>query len=598
MSGGKDPCLTQLPSQKIYDELDKGQTCPTGAQGQCSNEQTIEQVKGPLEVYTSAESYAEDIANAWYYACKKEGGKPPDDKPCYFFYYWLGSKITGILNSEYNFGRTMAAIYKKLGQEGGQCNNICKDLYDDISQSVFILRKEIFDYYYNYNVLQGKKESNEFLCSNECATYLEGVNKAYSNISSSCGGDGKSDPYCNEFTQGYKNYFKDRELILPCNRTTGAEPAVESEDEGTISGDEEEEDLPEDFLEDNEEEGLKDLPSRKKYKELDKKANSDNNGNCSSKVKEELGKNNINGNVKNRIMGAFCHIYTMESGRRKREGWWDYFYYWVGRMLSKNRDDTYFQAAMKGCKGGMDDSQSKHDCDFLRAPEERKVFEASKITFDYYKDKDTIMDEVRPQGGQCPKEYNTYLEKVQLAYKIMRAKCRGGNSYEWCKHFKDQYPEYTKKKTLKLKCKLEPRVKHKRREEPSSLAKQPSLISSDPPGSSTIPAISGTLGTTIGAALVSFFLYKYTSLFRGIGNTSSRSNRKKRSTTHNSDVFTEDDSSTEFSSELNSTLASTYESTEYSTEYDNTQSTRTGRAANNNNRKNGQHRNNIRYQRM
>ncbi|ANQ06644.1 KIR protein [Plasmodium coatneyi] len=261
---------------------------------------------------------------------------------------------------------------------------------------------------------------------------------------------------------------------------------------------------------------LSQLPSREKYSELKEKSENGGDTECKSGVKAKLGTHiTNNGTTVNKIMGAFCHINEVEEKKRNSEEWCDYLYFWVGKMLSRNMEDTKFKTTMEKCRNDVFDGQKESKCEFPYTPTKKEVFAAYRRMFDYQKDKDFIRPELRGKGVTCPTKYSTYLRKVRYAYKVMSAECKqeGNSTFEWCKKFEGWYPQYKSRNKLDLKCKLEKMAKHKPEEELSPQVEPSSSSGSDPietTNTKMTPAISGAAATIAGLGTVAFFLYKVT----------------------------------------------------------------------------------------
>ncbi|ANQ07438.1 KIR protein [Plasmodium coatneyi] len=195
-------CFKDLPSQKIYNELEQRKGCPTlpGGQKCCSKVESGKNrdLEDTLGIYTYSKNYAKEITGNWYHASEIGGDTLSHEERCKFLYYWTGTKIKEKVGRRATLESAMKEIYEHLARFA--CNNRCTNFYDDNSSLIiFENGKKLFDYYYDYAALKQSTDCNAILCSSTYEQYLEEAKKAYSTISGICNNGGSSGIYCSEF---------------------------------------------------------------------------------------------------------------------------------------------------------------------------------------------------------------------------------------------------------------------------------------------------------------------------------------------------------------------------------------------------------------
>ncbi|ANQ07555.1 KIR protein [Plasmodium coatneyi] len=341
------------------------------------------------------------------------------------------------------------------------------------------------------------------------------------------------------------------------------------------------------------EEELGTLPSREKYKELNDKSENGGDTRCWSELKDKL-KRYIKNNdsVVKKIIKAFCYIYGMQDSTREKEGWCDYFYYWLGDILPKGLADSMFGSAMNILYNKMEREDKGQKCKVLYTSNSREVFEALKTVFDYKKDENTIRTQLgNGEKKKCAQQYYSHLRGIEGAYKILNDKCKEGTMREWYNAFTKKYEGYKSEKVLQLNCILTDQRKAITRTADSAV---------EGTGTASI-AVPSALVATVGLPTIAvFLLYKYGLLPSwisnyfggGRNNNSSVSNIRRRKRTIESDFETLTNHSTDVST-VYSTIA---DLTDGSTVYGGTQPPTRGRRTNNGRREGN--RNNISYQRI
>ncbi|ANQ11065.1 Uncharacterized protein PCOAH_00052290 [Plasmodium coatneyi] len=304
----------------------------------------------------------------------------------------------------------------------------------------------------------------------------------------------------------------------------------------------------------------------------------------------------------------------------------DFLYFWVGDILlskcSVKSLETFLGKVFDELKNWTE--LRCYDYNYNRNISE-DLFRKRKKIFDYSLDYGDIQLCSLKTGSPCAGECCQYLEQISSIYEDIKGDCGGNYRTEpYCTHFTTVFSNDSNSPgTLKLKCPGGLRAESDSSRmvvgtryspeghEDSAVSSHTSDTTSNGGGTGVPAAVSAAGGlAAIALPTLTYLLYKvskvtniielyiyYTSLFSGIKNTffggssNLSGNRRKRSTKHDFDTLTEDDTLTEYGT-APSTVDSTADSTDGSTVYGGRPAT--GRA--NNNRR-GKHRN-ISYQHM
>ncbi|ANQ11125.1 Kir protein [Plasmodium coatneyi] len=599
----------ETPSVKKYDEFEDESNGCTKYGSMYNKEEIVQKLKR-----TVGKTYGINdndtigaIADAHCYACN-EGEKAKTGEYydyCHFLYFWIGEKIKEHLN-DHELRNVMQTLYGNLSSES--CNNGCKNLYPDMSTSIFDQRKKVFDFSYNYYTLKKSSEDNMEVCSPECGTYLQSVKSAYSSEKSSCV-DATADPYCNELTAEYKNYFDGSgKPKLTC--TTSPENEEESE-----SCPAELEQVFSDAVptyEDGKsltEEHFKKLPSKilyQKFEDNSRQVHCDSSdvAGVTAALQSTLSGKGVefsDTDVK-KIFHAWCYV----TGTVKKkcaslyQDRFKFFYLWFGEMIFKKKERIYsFDELMDEIKDGLNKmgGEGGDKCGPLCKGDvnDKTTFNRRKLAYEYYTIYKHIKEHWNEHQYKCDKAYSTYLKETYEAWDAVRQQCSGKKDKGYCDEFNENYKEHNGQELSKLECTVEHRIDTAR-------TKTHEGFPVEGGGPATIgPIVSSALGIGGGLASIALLLYKYDLLPPGIKNTffggrsrNSNKRRNRRSTNSNFSTFTENDSTTQYSTEA-STLGSMEE--DNSTIYNGKRPPRGGN--NNNNRRRG-HENgkNISYQNM
>ncbi|CAA9989763.1 KIR protein [Plasmodium knowlesi strain H] len=285
-------------------------------------------------------------------------------------------------------------------------------------------------------------------------------------------------------------------------------------------------------------------------------------------------------------------------------------YYWIGdNIFSSLEDSENFPKVMDVICREVQKLDTDNKCNIVCSHIDKIYFKYEKEIYEYYRDHEAIGTELESAGSGCKDKLNEYVSQANQAYKMVDGQCKldpsggcefckGTDPKAYCNKFSDVYNKDPPQELMRTKCILAQQLEQRPQ------ARDLQIVIKVPPknndgatnDTTPIPAIFGTIAT-LGAALGSFFIYKYTSLFDGIKNSlfggSNRNRRGRRSTVrhnqHFDDTFTENDSST-LGDDGSTTVGGGGSSTDVSTIYDDG-GRPSGRTRATNNRRPG----NIRY---
>ncbi|ANQ09378.1 Kir protein [Plasmodium coatneyi] len=536
----KDGPSIALPSEEMYDALEKGRKCHSGTEGQSKYTQVKTEVEGLLEVHTDITervNVASKIVKNYCDACMATNTRKRGHyfEPCYLFYYWLSKEMKSRKNTSSDFYEVMEKIYQKL--KDFPCNNRCSTIYRPRSNTHFDESKTLFDFGYNYESLQLRKRpaTNGNLCWPQYKEHRDAAKTAHEQMVGICGGD---ETKCPQFMSAYKQYFQNGQQEPPplkCNSTNEVQAETESEGTHTSSSSEVKEDSEDDENEDDlleegevEEEGvlgveeLKNLPSYAQYYEKFEQGWNNCNDNGSgwpnqTEVKLVGGNANIQEDDAKKIVGALCYVDSMKSVPEANNKYCDFLYFWVGDMLWKKfTDGGSFLQAMKAVKKAMKDSYNYHKCSFKFSSKRSKFFKYSKYLSDYYENRDFIGTKLKSGEEHCGNAYYEYLLRAQLAYDYVKNKCPNGNENGWCKEFEKMYGECKNQGSTAPQCKVthEPEHSCRSRFKPGAgksafhTAEGISPVETYHGSNSTITAVASSALAVLGTAFITLFLYR------------------------------------------------------------------------------------------
>ncbi|ANQ07388.1 KIR-like protein [Plasmodium coatneyi] len=149
-------------------------------------------------------SYGNKIVKTVRYVCElyKKSEDPLNSRRCHFLYYWIGDQLfkSGIGNSFNGLlssvGSVLNDIYKNQG---------CTVKYKSISGDIFLNRKAVFDYSYDYSTVRKEILEDKIHCKVKWSDYLNKVNLACKAMEGDCAGkkDINDDQYCSDYNSKY-----------------------------------------------------------------------------------------------------------------------------------------------------------------------------------------------------------------------------------------------------------------------------------------------------------------------------------------------------------------------------------------------------------
>ncbi|OTN65791.1 KIR protein [Plasmodium knowlesi strain H] len=209
--GMQGKCSIKLPSELEHGEFGHLRNQCEGGNGY-SPGLMKEMLRKILDGYRSPWNSANQIIRGACYAHRTEGGMETDDNRCIPLYYYIGSVISTVPSSVYEFASLMKATYNKLKNLNVGINEVCTNIYehDNIDKTTFDNMKLIYDYTRDYKIIKQYAqipEGGESSCIKHYSSYLEKVISAYKNMSAKCPPEGE-DKKININKQWCRN-FKD-----------------------------------------------------------------------------------------------------------------------------------------------------------------------------------------------------------------------------------------------------------------------------------------------------------------------------------------------------------------------------------------------------
>ncbi|SBO27289.1 KIR protein [Plasmodium knowlesi strain H] len=515
-----------LPSQKIYEEINKRNSCfaVPGGSGKCCMNGNGYYLDDTLKIYGYIDDkLAKKITAVWHHAPELgNGDNLTDSDRCKFLFFWTGSQINSRLSSlTTTFGNAMSTVYTQL--RGYHCIHKCTLSYDGITSGLmFKWAKDLWDYYYDYSKLNGKEGVSEQPICKALKTKFERAKQAHSYLQSSC----DSSPYCNAFNNG--------------KSTTNAEFAAPKElkckgDEETIAAEEEimEVTSPPELGGKK----LGELPSRLLYEKFESKEGK-GKGKCGSTeiqsvkdaLKAVLEDYSCVGDCTEKVLYSWCYADKEKDSTLYGEPF-NFFYLWLWQELLKHGSaGNSFSPIAKRVYGALRDISPRKNCEDMwegiyldRSSDD---FYHRKALYEYFVDYDTL---IRHLGNgsvpkQCDSAYHQHLEQIKKACPALQKYCiegeRDSSKKEYCKWFNEhQNKSYCDNGALtKLKC---TKVRLKPNPNPNQAGSSGSFSESGghhngvpggegkggSDGGSIVGSVSGGLAT-VGLPTIAYLIYK------------------------------------------------------------------------------------------
>ncbi|ANQ05987.1 KIR protein [Plasmodium coatneyi] len=495
-----DDDVIPLPSEEIYKEFDgRNRSCTGVREGPECNQAVRTKVLNTLKVYDREvlgkdETLASGIVQNYYYACRKDTGNQSDNALCYFLFFWIGDKIKDRLKTKGTFGKGMDAIYAELGNfpwdKGISKKRVCTNIYPNIMGFKCEALKNFFDYKYNINALRENSNCNGYVGTLEQTAISGNVQNIYSWSCGICTSDDIE--YCKDFRQNHSNCSTEPLPKLTC--TPQAPPIPQ---------------LPQTCQD-------KGLPSQMVYCQIGEAQEEYNDREqCRTEgirtdLDSILTRYGVLGDYGDQIVHGFCYASKAREPPNPSNDWCSYFYYWLHNSLHTMREpDKNFETIMKGIYEKLKQLKVDKPCtnfyDGGRGHIPWDIFTQMKILFDYQKDKSTITEEPKGEGGLCSAKHETYLRTVKCAYETIQKKCVADGSHEWCTQFKQWFSDYQNQHELKFGCTLNNKGECAQEGSSSDSTFQADSFQSN----SETTIISSALGTiAVGLPTIAFLLYK------------------------------------------------------------------------------------------
>ncbi|ANQ10732.1 KIR protein [Plasmodium coatneyi] len=202
----QNPLLSQLTSYSLfYRAFDDDSKDDCSSNGKSAQELGVT-LKSKLGQYSREPNETKKIMNAYCTACERKRLGSWGDAPCYLFYYWLGHNYWNPGNRE-KLSDLMNKIYNALGAHFK--GKKCEVKYEEVDRKLLNNRKTIFEYYNDYNKIEGDLLNSNPDCSNDqWSGYREDVIEACKDVQNDCKVRNKKsdDQYCNDFKDKYDAY--------------------------------------------------------------------------------------------------------------------------------------------------------------------------------------------------------------------------------------------------------------------------------------------------------------------------------------------------------------------------------------------------------
>ncbi|ANQ07031.1 Variable surface protein Vir7-like [Plasmodium coatneyi] len=255
---------------------------------------------------------------------------------------------------------------------------------------------------------------------------------------------------------------------------------------------------------------LNDLPSREKYSTFDKfQGTYKSSYNFKNGTEEKLIGNGYTENEANKIMDAWSYTYLYAIGDSYNNEWCYWFYYWLGDILwGKTEDPELFSHRMNKTYNALKNPSSLINCELIHNTIiAKEFFYQMKKTYEFFKDRDKIRDQLSSHKYRCTPEYARYLQNTVAEYAAVRNHCRQKEEDAFCKKFQGEFGVGKYEEVAKFKCAS---VHRSGGTTPYADALQYKGKVTSPGSNSTITAtaVSSAAVGLLGVPLVSALLYK------------------------------------------------------------------------------------------
>ncbi|ANQ07394.1 KIR protein [Plasmodium coatneyi] len=554
-----DGPLGDLPSKQIYKKFGKSnEYCGYHSQATeiMKQDRHIENKLGITK------DNAEQIMKTLCCAKGEKGSSLSVDDYCHALYYWIGNTFFSTQKHFAKFSECVGVMYELLKEQ--EVGHLCAEVYYKISKKLFHHRKAIFDYSHDYKTLKEELLSGRLLSNGKYREHVQNIILAYYEVNEDCMSKGAEDSYCKKFREEYMEYGETKlsELLCLAEGKQNCEAPMEHEPgarqpksstipfHGNITNN---------------------IPHRLRCSRT--KLNLDMYKND---LKSKLGELREDANLVDDILSLWCCLSDTYEWNTDKHGRCDLLYYVVGSIIYKKlgKEDS-FDGIMSAVYTYLGSMLSAGKCKDVPSTKGKELFKLMGEQSFYNLSPKEIWKQQENSGriscGRC----TNYLGKLAEACKKAEAQCRHSPNSDDCDKVSkgnDQgSPEYVSQ--LIYSIIPEPRTTS---ELDGRSESQTGSLQSEGANIQEQITINNTSYTFLGIAtpLITFFFYKYISLFpfRRRNSSKGSSRRRGRFVSHNSDTETENftNYSTDYSTE-NSIVNSTYESTDVSTVEDSTE---------------------------
>ncbi|ANQ09262.1 Uncharacterized protein PCOAH_00035620, partial [Plasmodium coatneyi] len=201
------------------------------------------------------------------------------------------------------------------------------------------------------------------------------------------------------------------------------------------------------------------LPSRKLYRELDE-STSTTFCELANAVRSTLGPfNSIGGEYKNGILRACCATSEMGTGSTTKSERYNFLYYWLGdkiwdKLQEGSNRETDFTGIMFSICEDIKSTCGNPGYQILCGSVNRNIFNEGKIIYDYVKDYTALQGYVSTGANSCGTPYEQNIVKIKAACATVNGRCprMPTNRDPYCAWFRENEDKCSDEELGKLPC--------------------------------------------------------------------------------------------------------------------------------------------------